>query len=140
MNPVHCLDGGLGVHLHDACPEDPDRLPRAGRLLGCEGRAEPSGAGVAAGGARPRAAPAVAPPRPSSPAAPRPPRLAGPQLRANEPRASPFVSTGPVSQERPADAIAGLLAALSVLASAIGLVYRPARLIPFALLLAIIAA
>jgi hypothetical protein len=49
------------------------------------------------------------------------------------------VSTGPISEDRPADAIAGLLAALSVLASAIGLAYRPARLIPFALLLAIIA-
>jgi hypothetical protein len=49
------------------------------------------------------------------------------------------VSTGPISEDRPADAIAGLLAALSVLASAIGLAYRPARLIPFALLLAVIA-
>ena len=49
------------------------------------------------------------------------------------------MSTGPISQDRPADAIAGLLAALSVLASAIGIAYRPARLIPFALLLAIIA-
>jgi hypothetical protein len=50
------------------------------------------------------------------------------------------VSTGPISEERPADAIAGFLAALSVLGSAIGLAYRPARLIPFALLLAVIAA
>jgi hypothetical protein len=49
------------------------------------------------------------------------------------------VSTGPITQDRPADAIAGLLAALSVLGSAIGLAYRPARLIPFALLLAVIA-
>jgi hypothetical protein len=50
------------------------------------------------------------------------------------------VSTGPISEDRPADAIAGLLAALSVLGSAIGLAYRPARLIPFALLLAVVAA
>jgi hypothetical protein len=49
------------------------------------------------------------------------------------------VSTGPITEDRPADAIAGLLAALSVLASALGLAYRPARLIPFALLLAVIA-
>jgi hypothetical protein len=49
------------------------------------------------------------------------------------------VSTGPISEERPADAIAGFLAALSVLGSAIGLVYRPARLIPFAILVAVIA-
>jgi hypothetical protein len=50
------------------------------------------------------------------------------------------VSTGPIAEDRPADTIAGLLAALSVLASSIGLAYRPARLIPFALLLAVIAA
>jgi hypothetical protein len=49
------------------------------------------------------------------------------------------VSTGPVSEDRPADTIAGLLAALSVLASAVGLAYRPARLIPFAILIAVVA-
>ena len=49
------------------------------------------------------------------------------------------MSVGPISEDRPADTIAGLLAALSVLASAVGLVYRPARLIPFALLLAVVA-
>jgi hypothetical protein len=49
------------------------------------------------------------------------------------------VSTGPISEDRPADAIAGFLAALSILGSTIGLVYRPARLIPFALLVAVIA-
>jgi hypothetical protein len=49
------------------------------------------------------------------------------------------VSTGPISEDRPADTIAGLLAALSILASAIGLAYRPARLVPFGLLLAVIA-
>ena len=50
------------------------------------------------------------------------------------------MSTRPISEDRPADAIAGFLAALSVLCSAIGLTYRPARLIPFAILLAVIAA
>ena len=50
------------------------------------------------------------------------------------------MSSGPVTEERPADAIAGLLAYLSLFASLIGLAYRPARLIPFALLLAVIAA
>ena len=49
------------------------------------------------------------------------------------------MSTGPIAQDRPADTIAGLLAALSILASAIGLAYRPARLVPFGLLLAVIA-
>jgi hypothetical protein len=49
------------------------------------------------------------------------------------------VSTGPISESGPADAIAGFLAALSLLGSAIGLAYRPVRLIPFAILLALIA-
>ena len=49
------------------------------------------------------------------------------------------MSTGPISEDRSADAIAGFLAALSILGSAIGLVYRPARLIPFAILVAVIA-
>src|SRR5204863_5902209 len=40
--------GGLGVRLHDGDPEDPDRVPRAGRLLGHQG---------GAGTARARAAP-----------------------------------------------------------------------------------
>jgi hypothetical protein len=49
------------------------------------------------------------------------------------------VSTGPVTQDRPADTIAGLLASLSLFASLIGLAYRPARLIPFSILLAVVA-
>jgi hypothetical protein len=49
------------------------------------------------------------------------------------------VSTPPVTEDRPGDAIAGLLASLSLFASLIGLAYRPARVIPFALLLAVIA-
>jgi hypothetical protein len=43
------------------------------------------------------------------------------------------------TRERPADAIAGLLASLSLFGSLIGVVYRPARLIPFALALALVA-
>ncbi len=50
------------------------------------------------------------------------------------------MSTPPVAEEsRPADSIAGFLAALSIFASLIGLVYHPVRLIPFAILLALIA-
>jgi hypothetical protein len=49
------------------------------------------------------------------------------------------VSTGPIARDRPADAIAGLLAALSITASLVGIAYRPARLIPFALLVAVVA-
>lgn len=38
------------------------------------------------------------------------------------------------------DAVAGLLAAISILTSSLGLVWRPVRLIPFAVILALIAA
>jgi hypothetical protein len=38
-----------------------------------------------------------------------------------------------------AETIAGLLAALSIFASCIAVAYRPARIIPFALLLALLA-
>jgi hypothetical protein len=50
------------------------------------------------------------------------------------------VSAHPESRERPADTIAGLLASLSIFASLVGVAYRPGRLIPAALLLALIAA
>ena len=39
-----------------------------------------------------------------------------------------------------ADTVAGFLATLSIFASAIGLIWRPARLIPFAVVIALIAA
>ena len=38
-----------------------------------------------------------------------------------------------------ADTVAGFLATLSIFASALGLIWRPVRLIPFAVLLALIA-
>jgi hypothetical protein len=41
--------------------------------------------------------------------------------------------------ESPSEAIAGLLAALSIFASLVALAYRPGRLIPVALLLALLA-
>lgn len=43
------------------------------------------------------------------------------------------------ARERPADAVAGLLASLSIFASMIGVVYRPVRLIPFAIGAALVA-
>jgi hypothetical protein len=49
------------------------------------------------------------------------------------------VSTPPVTEERPADTIAGLLASLALFASFIGVAYRPVRVIPVALTLAVIA-
>ncbi len=39
-----------------------------------------------------------------------------------------------------ADTVAGFLATLSIFASALGLIWRPIRLIPFAILIALIAA
>jgi hypothetical protein len=49
------------------------------------------------------------------------------------------VSAHPEARERPTDAVAGLLASLSIFASLVGLAYRPGRLIPCALLLALLA-
>jgi hypothetical protein len=50
------------------------------------------------------------------------------------------VSTPASTADRPADTVAGLLAALAIFGSCIGLVYRPVRVIPFTILLALIAA
>jgi len=49
------------------------------------------------------------------------------------------MSAYPETRQRPADAVAGLLASLSIFASLIGLAYRPGRLIPGALVLALLA-
>ena len=46
----------------------------------------------------------------------------------------------PEARDRPSDAIAGLLASLALFASLLGLAYRPVRVIPFAIALALIAA
>ena len=45
----------------------------------------------------------------------------------------------PATRDRPSDGIAGFLASVALFASLIGLAYRPVRIIPFALLLALIA-
>ena len=50
------------------------------------------------------------------------------------------MSAQPHTGSRGADSFAGLIAALSIFASLIALAYRPARLVPFALLLALLAA
>jgi hypothetical protein len=49
------------------------------------------------------------------------------------------VSAVPQQRSGAAESIAGLLASLSIFASVIGLAYRPGRLIPVALLLALLA-
>jgi hypothetical protein len=50
------------------------------------------------------------------------------------------LSAQPEARARPVDAVAGLLASLSIFASLVGVAYRPGRLIPSALLLALLAA
>lgn len=52
------------------------------------------------------------------------------------------MSSAPLEDDRssPAETAAGFLAAISLTASAIALIYRPVRLAPFALLIAFIAA
>jgi hypothetical protein len=44
------------------------------------------------------------------------------------------------TRERPADAVAGLLASIAIFGSCIALAYRPVRITPFAILIALIAA
>jgi hypothetical protein len=48
--------------------------------------------------------------------------------------------TQPLEQPRPSEAVAGFLAAASIFASLFALAYRPIRLIPFAIVLALVAA
>jgi hypothetical protein len=50
------------------------------------------------------------------------------------------MSTPARTADRPADAVAGILAALAIVASLVALDYRPLRITPFAILLALIAA
>ena len=50
------------------------------------------------------------------------------------------MSSAPYERTRPAETVAGLLAAASIFVSVIGIAYRPLRLIPVAILLALIAA
>lgn len=49
------------------------------------------------------------------------------------------MSATPYGRSRPAETVAGFLAAASIFLSLTGVAYRPLRLIPFAILLALIA-
>jgi hypothetical protein len=49
------------------------------------------------------------------------------------------MSVPPSARERPSEPIAGLLASLALFMSLIGVAYRPVRVIPFALALALLA-
>ena len=50
------------------------------------------------------------------------------------------MSSVPAREESARDAIAGLLASVAIFASLLGLAYRPARIIPFAIILALVSA
>lgn len=50
------------------------------------------------------------------------------------------MSTPARTADRPADAVAGLLAALAIFGSCLALAYRPVRVIPFTILIALTAA
>jgi hypothetical protein len=49
------------------------------------------------------------------------------------------MSTAPIERARPAETVAGLLASASIFASLTGMAYRPLRLIPVAIVLALVA-
>ena len=50
------------------------------------------------------------------------------------------MSTPAQAADRPADTVAGILAALAIVASLVALDYRPVRITPFAILISLIAA
>jgi hypothetical protein len=50
------------------------------------------------------------------------------------------VSAPAQAADRPADAVAGLLASIAIFGSCIALAYRPMRITPFAILISLIAA
>ena len=62
------------------------------------------------------------------------------RLRADAPRYGAHVSTTPYRQNRPAETVGGFLSAVAIFVSLTGFAYRPLRLIPFAILLSLIAA
>jgi len=74
-----------------------------------------------------------------SPAQARAARSALTRLRANGSRYGADVSATPHPQSRPAETVAGFLAAAGIFISLVGIAYRPLRLIPFAILLSLIA-
>jgi len=49
------------------------------------------------------------------------------------------VSSAPYDRARPAETVAGFLAAAAIFVSVTGIIYRPLRLIPIAILLALVA-
>ena len=61
------------------------------------------------------------------------------RVRAYPSRYGAAVSSTPYRRSRPVETVAGFLAAASIFVSLAGVAYRPLRLVPFAILLALIA-
>src|SRR5881396_4240020 len=78
---------------------------------------------------------------PLAEAPPRAARVAGACARGSGESFVCSMSTQPqpVTEARASDGVAGFLASVALFASFIGLAYRPVRIIPFALVLALIA-
>jgi hypothetical protein len=62
-----------------------------------------------------------------------------PRVRTHTSRYGSRVSSAPIQRSRPAETLAGFLASASIFVSLTGIAYRPLRLIPFGILLALIA-
>ncbi len=61
-------------------------------------------------------------------------------VRTRSQASGPRMSSAPYERARPAETIAGFLAAAAIFVSLMGIAYRPLRLIPLAVALALIAA
>jgi hypothetical protein len=66
-------------------------------------------------------------------------RTTHPRIRTHASRPGSYVSSTPIQRSRPAETVAGFLAAASIFVSLTGIAYRPLRLIPVAILLALVA-
>ena len=69
----------------------------------------------------------------------RPPRSPLTRIRPDASRYGALVSSTPYGQRRPAETLAGFLAAAAIFLSLVGVAYRPLRMVPFAILLSLIA-
>jgi hypothetical protein len=75
----------------------------------------------------------------TAPAPTRAARPPDPRVRTDAPSYGSRVSSAPIQRVRTAETLAGFLATASIFVSLTGMAYRPLRLIPFAILLALIA-
>src|SRR6266849_7386593 len=144
---LDCGNDDLADYLPAGRPQAPDHLPGLRRVVGDQSRAEAPGGRPASGCASRRGpAPALASPTPPATAAAAAARLACTQLRAR-----PVGSGGsrrgrslselptPVREDRPIDAIAGLMAGAAIFAGLIAIAYRPIRVGTPAIGLALVA-